>query len=66
MLTIIAIVMATAVLALVDFTGATPAISWLFNLDRWCVFLAVGSAVVVESVDGLTLTVRPAEKWEVH
>ena len=27
--------------------------------------LAEGSAVVVESIDGLTLTVRPAEKWEV-
>jgi membrane-bound serine protease (ClpP class) len=25
-----------------------------------------GSAVVVESVDGLTLTVRPAEEWEVR
>jgi membrane-bound ClpP family serine protease len=28
--------------------------------------LAEGSAVVVESIDGLTLTVRPAEEWEVH
>ena len=28
--------------------------------------VAVGSAVVVDSVDGLTLTVRPAEEWEVH
>jgi membrane-bound ClpP family serine protease len=28
--------------------------------------LAEGSAVVVESVDGLTLTVRPAEEWEMH
>jgi membrane-bound serine protease (ClpP class) len=27
--------------------------------------LAEGSAVVVEAVDGLTLTVRPAEEWEV-
>jgi membrane-bound serine protease (ClpP class) len=27
--------------------------------------LAEGSAVVVESIDGLTLTVRPAEEWEV-
>jgi membrane-bound serine protease (ClpP class) len=27
---------------------------------------AEGSAVVVESIDGLTLTVRPAEEWEVH
>jgi membrane-bound ClpP family serine protease len=26
--------------------------------------VAEGSAVVVESVDGLTLTVRPAEEWE--
>jgi|SRR5215216_7663190 len=28
--------------------------------------VAEGSAVVVESIDGLTLTVRPAEEWEVH
>ena len=28
--------------------------------------VAEGSAVVVESVDGLTLTVRPAEEWEVR
>jgi membrane-bound ClpP family serine protease len=27
--------------------------------------VAEGSAVVVESLDGLTLTVRPAEEWEV-
>jgi membrane-bound serine protease (ClpP class) len=27
--------------------------------------VAEGSAVVVESIDGLTLTVRPAEEWEV-
>jgi membrane-bound serine protease (ClpP class) len=27
--------------------------------------LQPGSAVVVEAVDGLTLTVRPAEEWEV-
>jgi membrane-bound ClpP family serine protease len=27
--------------------------------------LAEGSAVVVEAVDGLTLTVRPADRWEV-
>jgi membrane-bound serine protease (ClpP class) len=27
---------------------------------------AEGSAVVVESIDGLTLTVRPAEAWEVR
>jgi len=27
---------------------------------------AEGSAVVVESIDGLTLTVRPAEEWEVR
>jgi membrane-bound ClpP family serine protease len=27
--------------------------------------VAEGSAVVVEAVDGLTLTVRPAEEWEV-
>jgi len=28
--------------------------------------VAQGSAVVVESLDGLTLTVRPAEEWEVQ
>ncbi len=28
--------------------------------------VAEGSAVVVESIDGLTLTVRPAEDWELH
>jgi membrane-bound ClpP family serine protease len=28
--------------------------------------LSEGSSVVVESVDGLTLTVRPAEEWEVR
>jgi membrane-bound serine protease (ClpP class) len=28
--------------------------------------LAEGSAVVVESIDGLTLTVRPAEVWVVR
>ncbi len=28
--------------------------------------VAEGSAVVVESIDGLTLTVRPAEEWEVR
>jgi len=28
--------------------------------------VAEGSAVVVESVDGLTLTVRPAEEWEMR
>ena len=28
--------------------------------------VAEGSAVVVESIDGLTLTVRPAEPWEVR
>ena len=28
--------------------------------------LAEGSAVIVESIKGLTLTVRPAEEWEVH
>jgi membrane-bound serine protease (ClpP class) len=28
--------------------------------------VAEGSAVVVESIDGLTLTVRRAEEWEMH
>ena len=38
----------------------------LCDLEEEGVPVAVGSAVVVESVDGLTLTVRPAEEWEVH
>jgi membrane-bound serine protease (ClpP class) len=38
----------------------------LWDLEEEGVPVAVGSAVVVESVDGLTLTVRPAEEWEVH
>src|SRR3954466_12787009 len=38
----------------------------LWDLEEESVPVAVGSAVVVESVDGLTLTVRPAEEWEVH
>lgn len=33
--------------------------------DEEAAALAEGSAVVVEAVDGLTLTVRPAEEWEV-
>jgi membrane-bound ClpP family serine protease len=37
---------------------------WEFEAERLPV--AEGSAVVVESVDGLTLTVRPAEEWEVQ
>jgi membrane-bound serine protease (ClpP class) len=28
--------------------------------------VAEGSAVVIESIEGLTLTVRPAEEWEVR
>jgi membrane-bound serine protease (ClpP class) len=36
---------------------------WIDEPDR--AELAAGSAVVVEAVDGLTLTVRPAEEWEV-
>src|SRR5215213_8591570 len=36
---------------------------WSYEEDGAAV--AEGSAVVVESVDGLTLTVRPAEEWEV-
>jgi membrane protein implicated in regulation of membrane protease activity len=36
----------------------------LWELDEGGPSLAEGSAVVVESVDGLTLTVRPAEEWE--
>ena len=38
----------------------------LWDLGEEGVPVAEGSAVVVESVDGLTLTVRPAEEWEVH
>jgi membrane-bound ClpP family serine protease len=37
---------------------------WDFEGERAPV--AEGSAVVVESIDGLTLTVRPAEEWEVR
>ncbi len=37
---------------------------WELEDDRAPV--AEGSAVVVESIDGLTLTVRPAEEWELH
>jgi membrane-bound serine protease (ClpP class) len=38
----------------------------LWELEDEGAPLAEGSAVVVESIDGLTLTVRPAEEWEVH
>jgi membrane protein implicated in regulation of membrane protease activity len=38
----------------------------LWDLEEERVPVAEGSAVVVEAVDGLTLTVRPAEEWEVH
>jgi membrane-bound serine protease (ClpP class) len=38
----------------------------LWDLQEGGVPVAEGSAVVVESVDGLTLTVRPAEEWEVQ
>ncbi len=37
----------------------------LWELEDEGVPLAEGSPVVVESIDGLTLTVRPAEEWEV-
>jgi len=37
----------------------------LWELEDEGVPVAEGSAVVVESIDGLTLTVRPAEEWEV-
>jgi membrane-bound ClpP family serine protease len=36
---------------------------WEFEADR--AELSEGSPVVVEAVDGITLTVRPAEEWEV-
>jgi membrane-bound serine protease (ClpP class) len=38
----------------------------LWDLEEEGVPVAEGTAVVVESVDGLTLTVRPAEEWEVR
>jgi membrane-bound ClpP family serine protease len=38
----------------------------MWDLDDEGAPVAVGSAVVVESIDGLTHTVRPAEEWEVH
>jgi membrane-bound ClpP family serine protease len=38
----------------------------LWELEGDGVPVAEGSAVVVESIDGLTLTVRPAEEWEVR
>ena len=38
----------------------------LWDLDEEGAPPAEGSAVVVESIDGLTLTVRPAEEWEVR
>jgi membrane-bound serine protease (ClpP class) len=38
----------------------------LWDLDEEGRPLAEGGAVVVESVDGLTLIVRPAEEWEMH
>jgi len=34
-------------LAVVDFTALQPAGRWLFNMDRWIVFLVVGTSVVV-------------------
>ena len=37
----------------------------LWELEEDGAPMAEGSAVVVESIDGLTLTVRPAEEWEV-
>ena len=38
----------------------------MWELEEEGAPLAEGSAVVVESIDGLTLTVRPAEEWEVR
>jgi membrane-bound ClpP family serine protease len=38
----------------------------MWDLDDEGVPVAEGSAVVIESIDGLTLTVRPAEEWELH
>jgi membrane-bound serine protease (ClpP class) len=38
----------------------------MWDLEGEGVPVAEGSAVVVEAIDGLTLTVRPAEEWEVR
>jgi membrane-bound serine protease (ClpP class) len=38
----------------------------LWELEDDGVPVAEGSSVVVESIDGLTLTVRPAEEWEMN
>ena len=38
----------------------------MWDLEEEGVPVAEGSAVVIESIDGLTLTVRPAEEWEVR
>jgi membrane-bound ClpP family serine protease len=38
----------------------------LWELEADSGLVAEGSAVVVEAIDGLTLTVRPAEEWELH
>jgi membrane-bound ClpP family serine protease len=38
----------------------------MWDLEEESAPVAEGSAVVVESIQGLTLTVRPAEEWEVH
>jgi len=38
----------------------------VWELEEGSAALAEGSAVVLDSVDGLTLTVRPAEEWEVR
>ena len=37
----------------------------MWDLEDQGMPVAEGTAVVVESIDGLTLTVRPAEEWEV-
>ena len=38
----------------------------LWDLEEEGAPVAEGSAVVIESIEGLTLTIRPAEEWEVH
>jgi hypothetical protein len=38
----------------------------MWDFDAAGLPVAEGSLVVVESIDGLTLTVRPAEEWEVN
>ncbi len=60
---VIAIIVTTLVLALVDFTGTASSTKWLFNIDRWIVFLLIGSAVVA-LLESLRMTSRQATERE--